>query len=223
MLRFLLIAIAILTIIVLIGAFLTCQVFSSGHRIHADKLYWRGGWPIRDNFVSTIDRRSIKLLTDNFAKDKQKVFYQSWQIDKADAATFELLGGGFAKDQYHAFHHSSLIQEADIATFTTKTFTDPKGTKQVYGIDKKHVYYHPFVVSDDPKNFVILGGGYSKDAQHVYFEQFKIAEADLTTFHIKVLNDRYGNPLIFGIDSKHAYQNTRIVSDKPQTFNGVVE
>lgn len=124
----------------------------------------------RDNETGYVDLkpipgsngRSFSVLSANYAKDNQHVYYTSRDVDGPPASdihilklavpdSFTVIGMYHATDQAHAFYKDNLLPSADPASF--RQWGDSE-------ID------------------------YARDSTHVYFQEKRIAEADIVTFRL---------------------------------------
>jgi hypothetical protein len=151
---------------------------------------------------------------DGFFVDKDHVFTRLDQfddyliLDSADPESFQKVGlctaamrfgRYYYRDNNGVFIHSEKLDYIDHETFEylgTENFITGVTS---YAKDKNNVYIECGDILGDvnPETFVVLGYGYSKDDQGVYYVEDKIESADPKTF---VMIDKY-----YAIDENHIY------------------
>ena len=97
------------------------------------------------------------------------------EMKNADAATFKVIKFPYAKDANHVFRNTSILKGCDVNSFEILSNDD-------YSKDKNHAYYITTLLSNDPKNFVLLGDRFAKDKNQVYWANKSIENADPLTF-----------------------------------------
>lgn len=139
-----------------------------------------------------IDHASFKPLSEQYSKDKNKVYYrwirggkQFWlvEIPGTDSESFEVLGSSLAKDKNHVWQKDTKIKGADAQT------TEVLSSGRVWK-DAKNAWFSGNIIKDaDAATFESLGDGYHyRDAKKVYwiFNVVKVVEgADPKTFSPK--------------------------------------
>lgn len=69
-------------------------------------------------FSDTVDLATLRAVGENYAVDKNRVYYGCAEIINADPSTFqELNTTSYAKDKFHAYFGGTPIDGADAATF----------------------------------------------------------------------------------------------------------
>lgn len=113
------------------------------------------------------DEVTFTVLSDEqYAKDKNNVYYQGDIIVGADASTFVLIKGGpYSKDKNHVYLRGTKVINADPNTFTVIEY--------LYARDKKGVYCGtvPMNVSNIDE-FVVIepGKGFISDSKDYFIE-----------------------------------------------------
>lgn len=109
------------------------------------------------------------------------VYFQDMEIVGADAPTFQELGYMWAKDKNAVYQEGQ--KQAYLDPSTVKVFPD------VYVTDKDGVwvyatgYYMRVDRTDaDPATFSVIGYGYAKDKNNIYYFAQKIVNAELQSF-----------------------------------------
>lgn len=130
------------------------------------------------------------------------------QVSGADVATFEVipnqnaspgpLSDKFAKDKNHIYYSGYIVSPVDPATFSV--LLDPTGFSWGYAKDKDNFYYIDdfyglwvnIIPDVDAGTFTVLGNGYAKDKNHVWYNFFSetttlpLPYADPATFTINI-------------------------------------
>ena len=122
-----------------------------------------------------VESASFLVLGNNYAKDKQTVFFENKPVTGAHAAAFVVVPGYentteelyFAKDDVHVFWKDKIVSGADPATFQAIEFG--------YGTDKNHVFYKTSIMQGaDPKTFRVyphgIGDANAEDKNNRYME-----------------------------------------------------
>ena len=136
-----------------------------------------GAWYYRDLPIEGADAKSFQVLNDNYAKDKNQVYYgdtyrkgQEYYMMKhsrlrvlhADAATFRYLDFDYSQDKSSVFYEGVAFPVKDIATFQL--------IDREYARDRVTAYYHQQPIpGSDGSSFTALGRGYSKDTRQVFY------------------------------------------------------
>jgi hypothetical protein len=162
--------------------------------------------------VIDADINTFKIIKSkgSFATDKRHVFHGSQILQDADPLTFQIVdeNRSYVRDATHVYLHSKLLEGADPATFR---FLDEKDEFYSYMKDVNHVYsrynYELITVIEGAEigTFQLLGNGYTKDANHVYYDAKQIPEVDIKTFVFDGKN--------YTRDSSNIYYHDRVLED----------
>jgi len=106
----------------------------------------------------------------------------STDIEDADNETFKVLAQNFAKDKNHVYYNEILIEEADPETFCLlydgENSSDGKYIFHYYSKDKNNVYHFNERMADvDTSTFEILWGYYTRDCHSIYYDKIKLASS----------------------------------------------
>lgn len=119
-----------------------------------------------------------------FGKDDKKVFYESFELEDADPATFQILEGMFTKDKNYVFYDTQKVEGIDSGTFQTM------GMGQ-YGKDDSIVIYRNTKIGGaDPQTFEVLHEEYciayanslARDKEGYYSHELKITKDEFDKF-----------------------------------------
>ncbi|MGH7141179.1 MAG: DKNYY domain-containing protein [Minisyncoccia bacterium] len=174
---------------------------------------------------STMEKR---YLGSHFSRDDSHVYYLGGLVEGADPNTFSVIpdmpvGQEAGKDASAVY---AVTEECGGATAyklsgsdpnTFRPIKDSNGSDTDYAIDSRQVYWWGFtpdasdfgpsayqpIAGADPNSFVILSGGFSKDAHSVFYNQTKIIGADPTSFVI--LSSSQDAPIMYAKDSSAVY------------------
>lgn len=153
-----------------------------------------GGVYYYQNIIDA-DASTFKVLSAEFAKDKNFVYRKGKKADQFDAETFEMVGGmnayggeGYAKDKNGVYfgHNRTKIQEADSSSFNLLNPAFPA----FYSKDINFVYHCFYSLCKkteiDSTTIKYLGGYYVGDKNGIYCADAtgskKLNEADKSTF-----------------------------------------
>ena len=146
--------------------------------------------------VEGADRASFTPLNREYAKDNQRVYWETTVIREADPSTFTLLGQHYSKDKSKVFWREREITGADPATFRILDGS------HLLGKDKSDFYFGatPLGVAD-MSSFKRINRGWAKDAKAYYttpnFSKTGRVDCDYAT--MRILSDQYA------VDGKRAY------------------
>lgn len=129
---------------VLIGLFCLIILFLYFYKIQIEEtnfyksfsgIYWEGFGSNTKYRLFTVDFFTFKILSSDYAKDKEHVYFGNSLLNEADEETFEFLEFQYAKDKNNVYYYGKIIQDADLVTFK---ILDPNSSK-----DKNSCYVCP--------------------------------------------------------------------------------
>jgi len=157
--------------------------------------------------VTDADYDSFQAIDRRYAKDKNHVYFEAFEMDGCEPNSFRLLHsdkgfsrdantvfigykklsndpehftifeGGYSKDRFKVYRGSAEVTGFDVESFYL--FNDHPN----FPADKDHIcYQHKTIEGADIASFKILGKGYSKDNYHVYYLHRIKEDADPATF-----------------------------------------
>ncbi|MEO6313505.1 MAG: DKNYY domain-containing protein [Chitinophagaceae bacterium] len=135
--------------------------------------------------VLPADRTSFRVLAYPYSRDSTRIFFENVTVAGADAATFTLLEYGYAKDKTAVYLNSKKLADADPATF--ELFKENASLTQdyYYAKDKNNVYWLNTIVKDaNPQRFAVLGHGYGRDSEHIFYKTSSLKNAEIKTFEV---------------------------------------
>lgn len=167
-----------------------------------------------------VDAASFKALSEEYTKDKNKVYYKYktigsdhfWVVNfpLADAKSFEVIGSSFAKDSKNVWLSDVLL-----------TGVDPKTVELVnpgfVWKDAKSVWYQrEKIAGADAKTFRHLDQAFCRDANRVYWSMTHLEGADLDTFRT------FGDDSPYAADRNSVWKgSTRIAGYHAATFQAI--
>ncbi len=123
-----------------------------------------------------LDAKDCILLTDDFIKDKNNIYYKESLIKDADAESFEVINHWFQKDKNKLFHHTIPLE------------LNPSTVKidhEIYAFDAHHVYFSKHKIKGvDIASFQVLTPNFSKDKFYVYRMEKTLKGVDAPSFQI---------------------------------------
>ncbi len=129
-----------------------------------------------ENIKLDLNAKDCILLTENFIKDKNKVYYEKTLIKNADAESFEVINNWFQKDKNRLFH---LTVPLKLNPNTVKI------EEQIYAFDEHSVYFSEQKIEGvDMASFQVLNANFSKDKFHAYYMEIALKEVDAPSFKI---------------------------------------
>jgi len=179
------------------------------------------------------DLKSFKILNENFAKDKDTIYYKEYDIleadinsfeildeekvDNVDKRTFEDLGGGFGRDKNWIYSGKMKLRNIDRESFEhigDGYIKDKNGIyrdAEVIFYDSDDSYNISKLENVDKESFENIGEGYSKDKNNIYYNNEKFKNIDVKTFQL------IGNG--FSKDKNNVYfEKNKIEGAEAKTF-----
>ncbi|QMW07027.1 DKNYY domain-containing protein [Spirosoma foliorum] len=135
--------------------------------------------------------RSFTVLSANYSKDKQHVYYTSraadgppfsdiHRIPLATPDSFTVIGMYYATDQVHAFYKDHCLPAAAPASFRQWNANEIN-----YARDSTHIYFQEKLIMEaDKASFHLLTDFYAQDANAVFYEHRPLSASDITTFTV---------------------------------------
>ncbi|MFA6304739.1 MAG: DKNYY domain-containing protein [Patescibacteria group bacterium] len=151
------------------------------------------------------DVNSFKIFNYSLAKDNNNIYSYGKILAGADATSFEkkqgvLKGYGDYEITYYQDKDSIFLligeQRISLLRFDNENFEDIKilGSNHVYAKGKRNIYYlpgpTPVIINADYDSFEVVGDGFAKDKNNVFFYKTIIPFADTVTF-VKEAYDKY--------------------------------
>lgn len=156
--------------------------------------------------IAGADAASFQALDFGFSRDRARVYYGTQPLPDADVQSFRALGSAIAKDKRRIFlGEKPYLEQADAASFSLLD----DGT---YGRDARHIYVisrAEIIDAAELESFEPLRAGYSKDRQHVYFNDHRLGRtrviegADAGSF--QVLSEFDPDLATDARDARHTY------------------
>jgi len=169
-------------IAILLVTFLGC---STGYKSDGDAVYymhWNEGSGQHKNRLNA-DPKTFQILKyEEYAKDKQSVFYQGEKIIGADAASFEALADFYGRDKNFGWYGKDTIQGANGSTFQV--------INSYYSTDGHDYFYTtlPLKMRRPPSFKFIAGEGdlecWTTDGASYFYKNFKVPSADYKNLKI---------------------------------------
>ena len=165
-----------------------------------------------------VDAASFKALSEEYTKDKNKVYYKwissgrFWVVDLplADAKSFEVISSNLAKDTKQVWWYGEPLPGVD-----------PKTVELVNAgfvwKDAKSVWYQRTEIPGaDAKTFRHLDQAFYRDANRVYWSTTPLDGADLDTFRT------FGDDSPYGADRNSVWRgDTKLTGYDAATFQAI--
>src|SRR5580765_1354886 len=203
------------------------SIKTNGYRVSANHVVY-----FNSEKILGVDSLSFVKLSEIWAKDRKHVYCVGRRISKADVSSFQVLNPLYAKDANRCYYLGGIVKEADPDSFQVlddgecvreyhNGFGDHVHTERSaagFAADATHVFHYvhtigkPCILSKaDRASFQVLGCGYARDQQNVYFEKSRLKGADSRSFEVV--------PPMWGRDRKAVfYAATRLAGADPLTF-----
>jgi len=177
-----------------------------------------------------VDSDSFEFVGIMYRYDSPQVFYKDvnsveryYFSDKPDPATYQILGRNYARDATRIYYGTTLIRNADVDTFQI--------INSVWSKDATRIYYKQystaildvdaFVMIDDdyahdgvnyiyqgsaigayqPNTLELLGLGYSRIGNEIYYRDTLVADVDAASFSVLTNYFLGGYPLTADINN----------------------
>lgn len=127
-------------------------------------------------FGSIIKKAALEtfaLLGCSYADDGRHIFYRD-KLLKSDFGSFKVLGEGYAKDKNQAFYNGEQLK-ADSGAFYYLGYS--------YACDEINIYARGKILNTSPKSFSLLKDGYACDDKHIFWEDCQL-NADRGSFKV---------------------------------------
>jgi serine/threonine protein kinase len=169
---------------------------------------------------ANVDAASFKALSEEYTKDKNKVYYKYksigsdrfWVVDlpQADAKSFEVIGSNFAKDAKNVWLSDVLLTGVDPMTVE---LVNPGFVWK----DAKIVWYQSNAIPGaEAKTFRHLDQAFYRDANRVFWSMTPLEGADLNTFRT------FGDDSPYAADRKSVWRaDTKITGYDAPTFQAI--
>ena len=185
---------------------------------NGDDVYFEKGWgfflqlhdPYETYRIDEADGKTFSYLGDNFAKDKNHVYFASRIIKWANPDKFKFASGSFSQyvmDDKNVWYNRKIILWADPKTFE---LLRPTGRFTAYSKDKNYVYLNWDKIDIDIKTFKVVEwqtdeirflrdqyGVYCFEWKKEWYDKLQLNWINLNTFEL--LNKEYSR------DDKHVY------------------
>ena len=130
--------------------------FKSGYHPHEnDEMYFRTPTSLADEYkVEGVDLQTFEILAnEDYAKDKNNVYYYGQKVEGADSKSFTLISSKvsnlpYAKDENNVYFGNSVIG-ADVKSFVIIDFNFSKDKKNIYSYGKKILEIKPEMLEND--------------------------------------------------------------------------
>lgn len=172
-----------------------------------------GNWFELGYTETTADRESFQVLSREFGKDKQTVFWKG-EPQAVDYTTFRIDEFGIAKDAKHVYYTNSIgkkiaiISGADPKTY--RPYRLPQETyNQSWGRDHQFVFLYGNKVDVDGKTFVRINQSLGHDSRYYYSVVYNSGLAEDNTRVIK--QDTYPGGQAEPVNDFYARVNNSII------------
>ena len=168
------------------------------------EIYYREWMEQKPKLLKNIDKKSFEILENDFAKDKNNIYYQGEKIEKIDPKSAKIFGSHFVKDEKIVFdaYEKKELKDVDIKTL--------KSVGDYYFKDKNNAYFDMKKIDEkvDLETFVYLEDFYAKDKNNLYFREQKVKGVSPNNFKfLTSLSSVPDNIIKSGNDFYLVYEN----------------
>ena len=168
------------------------------------EIYYRDWNEEKPRILKNIDKKSFEILENDFAKDKNNIYYEGEKIEKIDPKSAKIFGSHFVKDEKIVFDADEKKELKDVDTKTLKSVGD------YYFKDKNNAYFDMKKIDEkvDLETFVYLDYFYAKDKNNLYFYGQKVKGVSPNNFNfLTLLSSVPDNIIKSGNDFYLVYEN----------------
>ncbi len=165
------------------------------------------------------DPETLMSVGQSYWRDKRHVYFVDAtgndlflrKIDGADPKTLVVEGESLARDAQHFYFKDTILVGDDSAVLERVRGDEDQNR---YRHTSQHVFYNSDMVADaDAGTFAYIGGGYAKDAHHVYYLGVVVPDANPVSFSVIDIDD-------VGKDDTHIYfRGHRLVKSEDDRHN----
>ncbi|XZE55975.1 protein kinase domain-containing protein [Planctomycetaceae bacterium SH139] len=173
---------------------------------------------LKVSLCTNVDAASFKALSEEYTKDKNKVYYKwisndhFWVVELplADAQSFEVISTNLARDAKNVWWYGEPLPGVDPKTVE---LVNPGFVWK----DAKSVWYQREKISGaDAKTFRHLEQAFYRDANRAYWSMTPLDGADLDTFRT------FGDDSPYAADRRNVWKgNTKITGYDAPTFQAI--
>ena len=178
--------------------------------------------------LKNVDKETFIVLSNSYAKDKNRAYFGAEGDANVDVLTFEYVGPdknyGFARDKNHVYTlYAPYSDRAENSVFKIIPDADPATYQQLeqgWSKDDKNVYFlnKKTDADPDPQTFVVISNYYSKDKYYLYTQErgiaYSITKTKCNTDELVLVGDRYirtnTNLYYFSYDADNKLSNIPI-------------
>ncbi len=194
------------------------------------------------------DVSSFEALVYPYSKDNIQVFYEAKVVEGANPLSIEVVDDGpYIKDSNNVYCEGEFLS-GDVENFSQVEVntafaidsenvyygcmklenSDPDTLVQIdndFFRDKNNVYYQGNILNVDMESFEVLGGGYARDVDSVYFRyDGAVAGADRDSFLVKEsvndpVNGECGDVYFDAYDDLNCYGNGILTAERSGDLN----
>ena len=189
----------ILILFILVGSLANAEYIKRNGEI-----YYRDWSEEKPRILKNIDKKSFEILENDFAKDKNNIYYQGEKIEKIDSKSAKIFGSHFVKDEKIVFDAYEKKELKDVDTKTLKSVGD------YYFKDKNNAYFDMKKIDEkvDLETFAYLDYFYAKDKNNLYFYGQKVKGVSPNNFNfLTLLSSVPDNIIKSGNDFYLVYEN----------------
>lgn len=184
--------------------------------------------PVRQSYEKIfrkikIDLNTMVVLNHDFIKDKDRVYRMGILLRGISPENFRVHNAVYTGNHqviYTPYGDAKIAHPASFEVLDDGSPPKERHFLESYGRDEEFVYFFTgftdtkhavrLKACKHPDAFSVLSDGYTKDCDHVYYENRIVKKANPDTF--VVLKDGYAR------DDKHVYFRDRIFAAEAKTF-----
>ncbi len=151
---------------------------NSYYRTKTGKIVYsmNGNWIETGTYkVLGVDKKTFSVINENYAKDKNNVYYKDKKINNVDVKTFEAILEDYGKDKEHVFSGSDIMD--GISPVGMRVINKENMQVMTYFENKDGIFYLNEklpVESEDRNKFRILNLTLTTDGKNIFWEDIKL-------------------------------------------------
>lgn len=116
---------------------------------YSDLLQLQALYPYNIEKVEGIDISTVKVIGENYLKDKNGIYFIGTEISESDKESFRVINNMFSKDKNNVYFEEKKIEGADVKTFKPLEYRYSRDKNKLYIADR-------FIQNIDAKNVEIF-------------------------------------------------------------------
>lgn len=189
--------------------------------------YTSAGEPYLNVFrMQDVDLSSLEIIGENYAKDKDHVYYQNKIFDGMDPTTFRADSFEFATDGTNLYFRTTLLEGMNPSSYKVLTGYNLRNTK-MYVKDSNYIYkiyYNEIsqIFTFDASSFETIGFDVMMDKDKIVYNN-QITDVDRASVYVLNKNSSKDDPEYIICDKNWMYEKKYVIKDSTSQNSKVEE